>query len=275
MEKSTNRRISILGCGWLGLPLGKRLISEGFRVKGSTTRAERLPLLKEAGMDAYRIQLQAGAPAPAAEDFWDTDVLIITIPPGRREQDVCVSYRKIIEQVVEQIRKYQIPHFLYTSTTGVYPDADSEVNEMTHPDPKRSSARAVSIGEQLLVNQEINGTILRLAGLVGPDRHPGKFLAGQTEVRNGLVPVNLVHQEDVVEIVLQVIQQECWGTVLNVCADQHPLKADYYRRQIEMLGLEPPTFIEERSGYKIVSNQKVKQLLGYRFRHPDPMEFQL
>jgi nucleoside-diphosphate-sugar epimerase len=273
MEKSTNQRISILGCGWLGLPLGKRLKSEGFYVKGSTTRSERLPLLEEAGIESHQIQLQAGTPTPVSTDFWDTDVLIITIPPGRREQDVCASYRELMRQVVEQIRKHQISHFLYTSTTGVYPDLNGEVNEMTHPEPKRSSSRAMRIGEQLLVDQEVEGTILRLAGLVGPDRHPGKFLAGQTEVRNGLAPVNLVYQEDVIEVVLQVIRQQCWGQVLNVCADQHPIKSAYYRRQTEILGLEPPTFVEERSRYKIVSNQKVKQLLNYTFQHPDPMDF--
>lgn len=32
--------VSILGCGWLGLPLAEQLLAEGYSVKGSTTRAE-------------------------------------------------------------------------------------------------------------------------------------------------------------------------------------------------------------------------------------------
>jgi 3-hydroxyisobutyrate dehydrogenase-like beta-hydroxyacid dehydrogenase len=32
-----NKSISILGCGWLGVPLAKHLIQKGFSVKGSVT----------------------------------------------------------------------------------------------------------------------------------------------------------------------------------------------------------------------------------------------
>jgi 3-hydroxyisobutyrate dehydrogenase-like beta-hydroxyacid dehydrogenase len=31
-----NESISILGCGWLGLPLAGELVREGYAVKGST-----------------------------------------------------------------------------------------------------------------------------------------------------------------------------------------------------------------------------------------------
>ena len=43
-------QVSILGCGWLGLPLAKALIGEGYTVKGSTTTPAKLNLLKEEGV---------------------------------------------------------------------------------------------------------------------------------------------------------------------------------------------------------------------------------
>ena len=39
------QRISILGCGWLGLPLAKELLDRSFEVKGSTTSSNKLDQL--------------------------------------------------------------------------------------------------------------------------------------------------------------------------------------------------------------------------------------
>ena len=38
-------KIAIIGCGWLGLPLAKKLIKENFIVKGSTTSKEKISVL--------------------------------------------------------------------------------------------------------------------------------------------------------------------------------------------------------------------------------------
>ena len=42
MQKET---ITILGCGWLGLPLAQTLVKEGYSVKGSTTTEDKLEVL--------------------------------------------------------------------------------------------------------------------------------------------------------------------------------------------------------------------------------------
>ena len=43
-----NQRISILGCGWLGLPLAVELISKGYKVNGSTTSMTKVRELEAA-----------------------------------------------------------------------------------------------------------------------------------------------------------------------------------------------------------------------------------
>lgn len=50
-------KISILGCGWLGLPLAKQLIKKGFSVKGSTTSEEKISILKTEGIISFLISL--------------------------------------------------------------------------------------------------------------------------------------------------------------------------------------------------------------------------
>jgi UDP-N-acetyl-D-mannosaminuronate dehydrogenase len=41
------KNISILGCGWLGLPLAKGSIGKGISVKGSTTSPNKISILEK------------------------------------------------------------------------------------------------------------------------------------------------------------------------------------------------------------------------------------
>ena len=52
-----NKQISIIGCGWLGLPLAKYLSNEGFVIKGSTTSSKKLELLKTHHIEGFLIHL--------------------------------------------------------------------------------------------------------------------------------------------------------------------------------------------------------------------------
>ena len=47
---NSKKTVSILGCGWLGLPLAKLLIAKGFNVKGSTTSEHKLHTLAQYGI---------------------------------------------------------------------------------------------------------------------------------------------------------------------------------------------------------------------------------
>ena len=48
-------QISILGCGWLGLPLAKALLENSFLVNGSTTSIEKLSVLENSGIQGFQI----------------------------------------------------------------------------------------------------------------------------------------------------------------------------------------------------------------------------
>ena len=62
-------KISILGCGWLGLPLAKSLLSKGHEIKGSTTSESKLEMLKNAGILPFQIQLEEHQIIGNIEDF--------------------------------------------------------------------------------------------------------------------------------------------------------------------------------------------------------------
>jgi nucleoside-diphosphate-sugar epimerase len=259
-------KISILGAGWLGLPLGEALIQEGHEVKGSTTSSEKLDLIKEKGLTPYFIDLDQEEELPL--DFFQTDILILTLPPGRRDPNVQKNYARRIQKVMEAIQNSSIQHHIYTSSTGVYGEQEGLITEQHPLKPNTNSSKAVYEAEQALNKTDIRLTILRLAGLVGGERKPGRFLAGKKELADGEAPVNLVHRDDCIGVIQSIIRQKVWGEVFNVCADEHPSRAVFYIDQAKKLGLEPPSFMEEEKTkpYKVISNRKVKEILGYNFK---------
>ena len=74
-------KISILGCGWLGFPLAKALIENGFSVKGSTTSTDKLTALENAGITPFLIEIGEKRINGDVDQFLDqSQILIINIP---------------------------------------------------------------------------------------------------------------------------------------------------------------------------------------------------
>ncbi|HOD09928.1 MAG TPA: SDR family NAD(P)-dependent oxidoreductase, partial [Flavobacterium sp.] len=79
------KQISILGCGWLGFPLAKSLLQNGFSVNGSTTTLEKMAILENAGINAFQIALSEEEIVGEMFNFLSkSEVLIIDIPPKLR-----------------------------------------------------------------------------------------------------------------------------------------------------------------------------------------------
>lgn len=270
----TQKTISILGCGWLGLPLGARLVERGYRVKGSTTSPDKLPRLEEAGIAPYLLTLDPWIHGDQINDFFQADVLFLNIPPGRRRPDVDVFFGELIASVLTELRYASINFVVFASSTSVYAPMNgvSVEEDAGKPRPWSLSGRALLDAEERLVkDRHFDTTVLRFAGLYGYDRRPGRFLAGRERVENGAAPVNLVHRDDAVAVVETVIEQDVRGEVFNVCAGKHPTRKAFYTRAAQWLGLDPPVFDDDAASFKIVSNEKLRKRLGYQFVHPDPL----
>ena len=70
-------KISILGCGWLGLPLAKALLVKGFSVNGSTTSQEKLSILQNAGINPFLIQLDSKSVSGTIETFLQESTILV------------------------------------------------------------------------------------------------------------------------------------------------------------------------------------------------------
>lgn len=264
--------ISILGCGWLGLPLGKHLVNKGFLVNGSGTSTENYGLLSDVGISPYRIVLSDSEALVSDATFFKCDVLIISIPL-RRIEKIDRIYPMQIGQLIPFILKSGIQKVIFISSTSVYPEnfqTASENNEIT---PDKESGEAYLLAENLLKDQsDFATTVLRFGGLIGADRNPARFfLKSDRPVTN--TPVNLIHQDDCIGIISTILNHELWGETLNACCPEHPLKKDFYGKAARISGFPEPIISNEVGFYKIIDSSKMIRMLSYQFKYPSPMDY--
>ena len=263
-------QISILGCGWLVLPLAKALLKNGFSVKGSTTSIDKLLVLKNLGIQEFQIELSETKSQGEVDSFLENSkILIIDIPPKLRgiSKENFVSK---IKNLIPFIEKSAVENVLFISSTSVYGEDNLAVTEETKLNPDTESGNQLVQTEYLLQNNpKFKTTILRFGGLIGDDRHPIHFLAGKTNLENPNAPINLIHQDDCIGIILEILRQNSWNETFNAVTPYHPSRKEYYTQKAKDLNLVPPTFNYENLILgKTILNSKVETILGYTFTKP-------
>lgn len=267
-----NTQISIVGCGWLGLPLAKTLIKKGFKIKGTTTSKNKLQLLLKEQIDAFYLKTSPeGFEGNLQDSLSKSDILILNIPPGLRKNPD-QNYFSQIKNLIPYLEDSKIKKILFISSTSVYSDETSfpKITEKTLPNPDTESGKQLLQVEELLQNNpNFKTTILRFAGLIGEDRHPAKQLSGKTQLQNPEAPVNLIHLNDCIGIILKIIELDIFGETFNASTNPHPSKQDYYSSICKSLELPIPNYdLTQKSKGKIILSQKLEHLLNYKFQIP-------
>lgn len=268
------KSVSICGCGWLGLPLGKYLVEKGFSVKGSTTRKEKFDVLREAGIQPFQISLDPELSGDDPASFFQSDVLVINVPPKRRP-DIVHYHQQQMASLKEVVKTSPVRHVVFISSTSVYASLNRDVKEEDAGNPESASGEALlGVEKMLLEEPSFSTTVLRFCGLMGYDRSPVKFLGRMVSLNNADQPVNLIHRDDCIGIIFRVIHQGVWGEVFNACSPGHPLRKEYYAKAAALSGNELPPLADEQSDapFKIIDSSKLEQVLAYRFRVPDPLD---
>ena len=287
---SNLKTVSLLGCGWLGLPLAERLVQTGFSVQGSTTRTTRMATIQSVGAEALLLRIdpepdrgpktesgaQTWAPSEAANRFFHAHTLLLDIPPQAASGPE--HYPSQVRNILYRREAGGFAHLIFVSSTSVYGSLQGEVNEETTPKPDSASGE-ILLGVENSLRKEAKRlgfhlSIVRPAGLVGPGRHPGLFLANRKGLKDPLSPINLVHQLDVAMSLLSIITsritvplKERETDVYNLVSRLHPTRQEFYTRASQALDLVVPQFsaASSQDSTKIVYGEKIREKVQFVF----------
>lgn len=289
------KKVAIIGCGWAGKALAQSLTQDGISVVATTRSRDNFPNLVEVGCQPVEFEL----PLSAGEECnWldGSDAIIIAITPQFKQG--ANDYNVKVAQLTELAVQHGVKHVVLLSSTGVYQGTADQVTEDTALDLAINKVELLAQAEQAVLSsvmrssvakssafesevdksklQNQKATVLRLAGLVGPNRHPARFMSGKQGVANANTPINLVHQADVVgaiRLVLSGTGGRKSAEVYNVVSDTHPTRQDFYQLACQQLSLEAPAFNEEQeSSKRIVLGDKIQQA-GLVLSYPDLMKW--
>jgi len=278
-------RVAILGCGYVGLELGRQL-RDGHEVVGVRRSEEGIAAIERAGFDGVRADVTDAGELAAVPD---ADAVVFAASSGGRGAD------RAREVYVEGLRT-AVDHFggradppdrlVYTSSTGVYGDHGGDwVDEDTPVEPTTRKTEVLATAERVALegaaDRGIDGTVARFAGLYGPDRYRlERYLEGP--VTEGYL--NTVHRDDAAGAVAHLLAEDlARGETVLVVDDEPVAKWEFADWLAGECGVpEPPKrTTEERLAddalsaaarrrietSKRCSNRKLREL-GYEFAYP-------
>ncbi len=252
----TNKdNLVVLGAGWLGQALCIDAQKQGWQVQGahrSDTHQfdfERQFVLQNGELQ-HQVDLQNA--------YW-----VCAIPPRSRDSES--DYPQVLEQALKLATELNCKGFLLCSSTGVYdqePGVYSESSDISGTNERQ--IKLYDAEEQVLEQQ---GKVLRLAGLLGPNREPGRFVAGKELKTSSQQVVNMVHQQDVINAIYAVLNNWSQGqSIYNVVNPAHPTKADYYAQKCELYGTQMPSFSSNEVAERKVIGSAI-EALGFSYQY--------
>ena len=276
-------RVLIVGCGYVGLPLGIELVRQGHAVSGLRRSLAAETELKRVGItplhaDITRPETLACLP----RDFdW---VVNCTASGGGDAENYRQIYLEGNRNLLAWLASSPPKKFIYTSSTSVYAQNDgSMVTETSPVEPEAPTAKILVETEKLLlaaVPQAFPAIILRLAGIYGPARgHSFKqFLRGEARLEgDGSRWLNMIHRDDLIGAIIAALERGTPGEIYNA-ADNEPvtqlkffewLAAQLQKTLPPRVDSGPEVWRKRGMTNKRVSNVKLRTELQYRFQHPD------
>ncbi|MCB9849157.1 MAG: SDR family oxidoreductase [Phycisphaerales bacterium] len=272
------QRVALVGCGYVGLALGKTLHAAGCSVVGTTTSDARVAEIEAAGLS---VRLLDVADADClAEIVRDRDVVYLTVAAGRGGQAYRDVYLRAAENLVRALPGSSVARVIYTSSTSVYAQRDgSWVDETSPAGADSENGKVLLATERTLLDagveneqgREVQISVVRLAGIYGPGREPARFaarFAGQ-ERDDGEVYLNLVHLDDIVAALARLRTIPHHG-VLNLADDTPTTRRVVFDPILRAANLPPVRWTAGASGDrgKRIANGRIKALLDLTLRHP-------
>jgi nucleoside-diphosphate-sugar epimerase len=274
-------RVLIVGCGYVGLPLGVELVRQGHKVFGLRRNRSAEAELKAAGIEPLCADVAEATELVARSPAYDWVVDCVSAGGGGVEA-YNATYLQGMRNLLAWLEPAPPKRFVYTSSTSVYGQTGGEmVDEASPAEPSAATGRILVATESELLGaarKGFPGVVLRLAGIYGPGRGYWlkQFLSGEARVEGaGDRVLNMVHRDDVVGAILAALEGGRAGEVYNVVDDEPVTQRALFQWLSDSLGkpmppaaAEPAPASKRGISNKRVSNHKLKTELSYRFKYP-------
>ena len=278
-------RVAVLGCGYVGLELGRQLAAD-HDVVGVRRSADGIDQIESAGFEGVRADV---TDSEALEEVPEADTVVFAASSGGRGAEAAREvYVDGLGTAIDHFcgRLNPPERVVYTSSTGVYGDHDGAwVDEETPIEPTTAKTEVLAEAERIALDRSaeygVDGTVARYAGLYGPDRYRlSRYVEGP--VTEGYL--NMVHRDDAAGAVRFLLESDLGrGEAVNVVDDDPVSKWDFADWLAAECGeADPPKrTIEERLAAddlsetverrlrtsKRVANGRLREL-GYEFAFP-------
>ncbi len=275
--------MAILGCGYVGLALGRRLDEGGHGVVGVRRSDDGIRQIEAAGFEGVAADVTDPDSLAAVPDV---DAVVYSVSAGGRGPEAARrAYVEGQRTALEAFGARESPpdRWIYTASTGVYGDHGGDwVDESTPLDPETERGRVLESAEELARERAadlgIDPTVARFAGLYGPDRYRlERYLEGP--VTEGWL--NLLHRADAAGALAYFLEADCARRETVLVVDDEPVRrpelAAWLAEQCDQPAPATRTTDEavaaaSGSGHRIradkrCSNGKLRGL-GYEFAYP-------
>lgn len=270
----------IIGCGYTGKRLARRLLAAGARVWATGRSAEAVRAIVAdvgAGIAAHAVDL---ADAGALRGWMPAGAIVVDLAPpvpGAATGE---------ENLITAARAADARRIVYVSSTGVYPPGDgSWIDEDSRVGPTTSRGRDRLTAETtVLANaraRDIDAVSLRVAGIYGPGRGvPARLHAGTYRIIGaGDTYVSRIHVDDLATVILAAgMSRDLPRAIYNVADDEPETSRVYADAVADLLGVTRPPSVPVSAvdpwvaamlgANRRISNAHMKQDLGVILTYP-------
>jgi nucleoside-diphosphate-sugar epimerase len=249
--------VIILGLGFTGQRLAKRLLRHGREVSAGVRDVARFRELADKGLQVKELRLEN----PEVMRLPRQSTMAVMIPPLAEPENA--NLRRTIQKLAPS-------RVVYVSSTGIYGD-EIDVDSDTPAEPNDARGRLRLEEERWIASGQWESLILRSAAIYGPGRGVHAALReGRLPRGAGAGIVSRIHVEDLAAI----IEAGLFSHVIGAwpLADDLPCSSSEIAAWCsELLGLENAVGNEKTvvpiAGRK-VNGGKIREILGIELQYP-------
>lgn len=284
------KRVAILGCGYVGMALARKLVREGADVVGTSRSPARFAEIEATG--ARAVQMDAMAPAtlrPLVE--WEPHVVYDLVRPLQIGEDRYTTWGT--RNIAQAFSGTAIEALVYVSSTSVYGRRSGEwTDESTPVEPSSPVGEARVESETLYLQHHRSDAlpvrICRVPGIYGPGRTLRQRLetGAYRRLDDEELWVSRIHVDDLAEALVAAWMRGRSGEVYLLCDDEPVTSQEYAELTASLLALPlPPTVeradireemtssgFERRVAARRCSNRRMREELLYAPRFPSIRE---